>query len=324
MPRSPIATENESASSVDMRRLTRTHTVEVEIAALAGRQHGVVGRGQLLGLGLSPSGVDRRLRAGRLHRVHRGVYAVGHTVLGREGRWMAAVLAAGPRAVLSHRSAAALWGIRGNDPVAVHVTVPGPSRSSRTIRRHLTVLSTDERDERWRISVTTAARTVWDLAADSRPEQVEADLRELEYLRLYDRVALFHLADRYPGHRGAGRVRHALARLRESPCGRLASRLERRFLPFLDRHRLPRPLLNAWIDLPGERLLVDCLWPAVRQVVELDGWEGHSTRTAFREDRTRDRRLRVAGYGVTRIAWSQLDDEPTEIARDLSTLLVTS
>jgi very-short-patch-repair endonuclease len=103
--------------------------------------------------------------------------------------------------------------------------------------------------------------------------------------------------------------------------GRTHGRLEERFLPFLDRHRLPRPRLNAWLQLAEERCQVDCLWPEVGQIVELDGWESHGTRSAFRDDRARDRRLRVAGYGVTRIAWSQLDDEPEAIAADLKSLI---
>jgi very-short-patch-repair endonuclease len=234
---------------------------------------------------------------------------------------MAAVLAAGPGAVLSHRSAAALWGIRRNAPERIAVTVPGPTTSSPRIRRHVALLPDDERTEHLGIPVTTAARTVWDLAADSPPEKVEADLRELEYRRLYDRTSLAALVDRYPDRRGVVRVRAALARVREAPQGRTVSPLEEVFLPFLDRHRLLRPQLNAWVVLPGRRYRVDCLWPDQRQIVELDGWEGHSTRSAVRDDRTRDRRLRVAGYGVTRLTWAQLDDEPTEVAADLRFLL---
>ncbi len=92
-------------------------------------------------------------------------------------------------------------------------------------------------------------------------------------------------------------------------------------MPFLDQHRLPRPQLNAWLEVGGRQYRVDCLWAAQRQIVELDGWEAHGTRSAFRDDRARDRRLRVAGYGVTRLVWSQLDDEPDEIAADLGALL---
>ena len=98
--------------------------------------------------------------------------------------------------------------------------------------------------------------------------------------------------------------------------------LEREFLPFLQGHGLPRPRLNVWLEVAGRLVQVDCLWPDTRVVVELDGFAGHGTRVAFREDRARDRKLRVAGYGVTRIAPEQLDDEPEAIAADLRALLV--
>ena len=103
--------------------------------------------------------------------------------------------------------------------------------------------------------------------------------------------------------------------------GRKRSKLEERFAPFLRRNRLPLPRFNDWISLGAKRYMVDCHWPDLRQVVELDGWAGHSTRTAFREDRARDRRLTAAGYTVTHITWNQLDDEPAEIAADLRSLI---
>jgi very-short-patch-repair endonuclease len=103
---------------------------------------------------------------------------------------------------------------------------------------------------------------------------------------------------------------------------RASSRLEERFAPFLRRHRLPLPRFNDWILLAGKRFQVDCHWPGTGQIVELDGWQGHRTRTAFREDRARDRTLRVAGFSVTRLTWNQLDDEPEAIAADLRVLLM--
>jgi very-short-patch-repair endonuclease len=172
------------------------------------------------------------------------------------------------------------------------------------------------------IPVTTVPRTIIDLAAVASVDVVENALRESEYLRLYDMLSLQDLVARYPGRRGMRKVRTALDRLREEPGGRQRSPLEERFVPFLRRHDLPIPRLNAWIEVGGRRYQVDCLWPQTTQIVELDGWEGHGTRSAFREDRARDRRLRVAGYTVTRLTWSQLVDEPTAIAADLRALLV--
>ncbi|MEX2447832.1 MAG: DUF559 domain-containing protein [Solirubrobacterales bacterium] len=222
--------------------------------------------------------------------------------------------------VLSHRSAAALWGIRGYDVATVHITVSAKSRSSGSIRRHSGRLSADETTIVDGIPVTTVPRTILDTAATSSRGEVERMLREAEYHQLYDRISLRDLLDRYPGRRGSRAVCAALERGAESP-GRVETPFEQRFLPFLDRHALPRPHFNAWLQAGGRRYRVDCLWPARRLIVELDGWEGHGTRAAFRADRERDRRLRVAGYSVARIAWSQLDDEAEAIAADLRALL---
>lgn len=163
-------------------------------------------------------------------------------------------------------------------------------------------------------------RTLFDLAAIMRPEAVEAALRESEYLQLHDRLSLPDLLDRYPGRRGSRAVRACLARRTETP-GRIRSRLEERFLPFLRRYDLPIPRLNAWIRVGERSFQVDCLWEAPKQIVELDGYQAHSTKAAFSEDRARDRILRVAGYSVTRISWNQLEDEPAAVATDLRALL---
>jgi very-short-patch-repair endonuclease len=279
----------------------------------------VVGRRQLLELGLSRDAIAGRVRRGQLHQLHPGVYAVGYRSVGGKGRWMAAVLYCGPGAVLSHRSAAALWGLTSSG-ATVAVTVPRRSRSSRSIQRHFSLLPADEVTVRDGIPVTTVPRTLLDRAATTSPESLERELRESEYLRLHDRLSLPHLLDRYPARRGSVAARECLARRRESP-GRVRRGLEERFVGFLDRHALARPHFNALVEAGPKTYEVDCLWLPQRQIVELDGWEGHGTRRAFREDRARDRRLRVAGYEITRIAWSQLDDEPTQIAADLRVLL---
>jgi very-short-patch-repair endonuclease len=299
----------------------RTRGDDHLLAALAERQHGVVGRAQLIERGWSADELEWRIRTGRLHRVHAGVYAVGRPSLPREGRWMAALLATRSESVLSHWSAAALWRIRPNARSIVDVTCPGRSRSWDGIRRHVSPVPEDERTVERRIPVTTVPRTILDLAASQPVQVVEAMLREAEYRQLHDRLSLRDLVDRYPGRRGVARVRLALERLEALPAGRTRSPLEERFGPFLRRHRLPTPRFNDWIVLDGRRLQVDCHWPARAQIVELDGWQAHGTRTAFREDRARDRILRVAGYSVTRISWAQLDDEPEAIAADLRALL---
>ncbi|MGN6255393.1 MAG: type IV toxin-antitoxin system AbiEi family antitoxin domain-containing protein [Solirubrobacterales bacterium] len=300
---------------------SRTRGDDRSLAELARRQHGVVGRVQLLEAGWSKEEINWRIRSGRLHRVHAGVYLVGHQLITREGRWMAAVLASGPDAVLSHHSAAALWMIRPNSRTRIDVTVPHRSRSSELIRRHVSEVPEDERAVKQGIPVTSVPRTILDLAATEPLDAVENLLREMEYRELWDRLSLPHLVERYPGRRGVRKVRAALERLREDPPGRRRSKLEERFAPFLRRHHLPLPRFNDWIVLGDKRFQVDCHWPGTGQIIELDGWEGHRTRSAFREDRARDRALRVAGYSVTRLTWNQLDDEPEAVAADLRALL---
>jgi very-short-patch-repair endonuclease len=298
----------------------QTRALDARIGELAERQHGVVARRQLERLGVGKGSIEKRVRMGRLHRLHRGVYAVGHRVLSPEARWMAAVLACGPGAVLSHRSAAALWRMRESSSRAIEVTTPRKSRSRGAIHRHFALLPADEVLTERGIPATSVPRTLFDLAAVSSADVVEHALRESEYLRLHDRLSLPALLDRYPGRRGSRVVRESLRRRAELPAGRARSWLEREFLPFLRRSGLPRPQLNVWLEVGGKSIEVDCLWPG-KVVVELDGFAGHGTRAAFREDRARDRRLRVAGYGVIRIAPEQLDDEAQAIAADLRVLL---
>lgn len=233
---------------------------------------------------------------------------------------MAAVLFAGPGAVLSHRSAAELWGVRNPSSGAIEVTTPRKSRSSGSIHRHFAVLAPDEVTEHRGIPVTSVPRTLFDLAGVSSADVVEHALRESEYLRLHDRLSLPDLLARYPGRRGSTTVRECLWRRRNLPIGRARSWLELEFLPFLRRNGLPRPRLNIWLEVGGRSFQVDCLWPG-DVVVELDGFAGHGTRVAFQEDRARDRRLRVAGYGVIWVAPEQLEDEPDELAADLRALI---
>jgi very-short-patch-repair endonuclease len=313
----------ESAASRHIDGPQQTRPLDARIADLAGRQYGVVSRGQLEGMGLGLDGIERRVRRGRLHRLHSGVYAVGHRTLPRRASWLAAVFASGESASLSHRSAAALWGIRPLGSGPIHVTTPRKWRSTASIRRHCSHLPIDEVTSVDGIPVTTVTRTILDFSGESPAHLTESALREAEYLRLHDSLSLHCLLDRYPGRRGVRAVRLGLARCAESP-GRTRSRLEERFLSFLDRYRLPRPRLNVWIEAGGERHQVDCLWRRRNAIVELDGWQAHGTRKAFREDRARDRRLRAAGYSVIRIAWAQLDDEPETLAADLKKIITAT
>ena len=234
---------------------------------------------------------------------------------------MAAVLASGPDAVLSHWSAATLWAIRPNSRSIIDVTTPHKSRTWDGIRRHHKALPVDEVTVEEGIPTTGPCRTAFDLAATEPLDVVENLIREMEFLQLSDRLSLPDLIDRYPGRRGVRKLRLALDRLEEDPAGRKRSPLEERFSPFLRRHRLPLPRYNDWIQVGTKRYQVDCHWPDLRQIVELDGWQAHGTKTAFHDDRARDRRLEVAGYSVTHITWSHLDVEPEALAADLRALL---
>lgn len=234
---------------------------------------------------------------------------------------MAAVLASGPDAVLSHHSAAALWMIRPTSRSTIDVTVPHATRSSKLIRRHVSHLPADERTIADGIPVTTVPRTILDLAATEPLDVVRALLREMEFRELWSSLSLWDLIERHAGRRGIRKVKAALDGVKDEPAGERKSPLEERFAPFLRLHRLPLPRFNDWILIGDRRFQVDCHWPDLGQIVELDGWQGHKSRTAFREDRARDRILNVHGYTVTHLTWNQLDDEPDAIAADLRVLL---
>jgi hypothetical protein len=316
-----VPAQTVSSTPIANRTRSRAGGVDVAIADLAQRQHRVVAWWQLRELGLSRAAIGHRVRNGRLHRLQPSIYVVGTRLVSRHGWWMAAVLTSGADAVLSHYSAAALWGLRGYSEGAVQVTSARKSTSSRYVGRHQASLPDDEITTVAGIPVTTVPRTVLDLAASEPVDSVKSLIREVEYRELRDHLSPWDMIDRYPGKRGVRRLRSALERLKDEPPGRRRGPLEERFAPFLGRHHLPPPHLNDWIAVGAKRYQVDCHWRGTRQIVELDGWQGHRTRTAFREDRTRDRRLRAAGYSVTRLTWNQLDDEPDEVAADLRAIL---
>jgi hypothetical protein len=290
--------------------------VDAVIGALAERQHGVVDRAQLIDLGIGSRAIRHRVDCGRLHVVHRGVYAVGHRALTRAGRWMAAVLAQGLDAVLSHRSGARLWRIRSSEGVRIDVTVPRSRRSRAGIQVHHSSLPADEVTVENGIPVTTVPRTLFDLAAVVRPQEVERAINEAEFLRLTDPLSLDDLVSRHRGERGTKTLR-AILDDRRIGTAITRSELEDRFLAFLDARGLPRPEVNVLV----EGIEVDCLWRDQGLIVELDGHASHATRTTFESDRVRDRVLAVAGMRTVRVTWRQLHREPDELEFDLRRLL---
>jgi hypothetical protein len=292
---------------------------EERIAALAQVQHGTVARRQLIALGFSHSQIDRRIAQGRLHPMYRGVYAVGHRVLGAKGRWMAAVLAAGEGGLVSHRAGARLWELSGVGASIIEVTAP--RRVSRPgLRTYVSDVPADERAVRDGIPVTTVARTLLDLAAVLEPVRLEQVVSQAEARLLGDSPGLLALIDRYPGRRGLANLRSVLKR------GRLGldiahSDLEIRFLAFVDQCGLPRPEVNVWLELDRDRIEVDCLWRAQRLIVEVDSRAHHLDVRSFESDRARDRRLLAAGFVSIRVTSRALELEPRALEGDLRSAL---
>lgn len=315
--------ESESVKTTLEEGFSRTRDDDRELAELARRQHGVVARRQLTRRGFSGTAIDKRIKAGRLHRIHAGVYSLApRQLLTRQGWWLAAALASGPEALLSHRTAAALWEIRGYSGGAVHVSVPHKSTSTKPIRRHFSAVPADERAVEEGIPATSVHRTIFDLASFVSLDDVMAMIKEAEYRNRYDRLSLPDLLERYPGKRGSRKLQLALKRITEEPGGPKRSRLEQRFAPFLREHSLPQPRFNDPIALGSKLYVADCHWPPLRLIVELDGWAGHSSPSAFQDDRLRDRLLFLAGYSVIHLTWKQLEVEAEKVASDLRAALV--
>ncbi|HEX9966853.1 MAG TPA: type IV toxin-antitoxin system AbiEi family antitoxin domain-containing protein [Solirubrobacterales bacterium] len=258
------------------------------VAQIAARQHGVVSTEQLRAAGLGHTVVAERCLAGRLHRIHRGVYAVGHPGLSLEGRWMAAAIAVD--GAVSHRSAASLWRLLPPLEGPVHVSVPssGGRRQRAGVRVHrCKSLESRHLTRRLGIPVTTPARTVADLRGSVSPQELRRAIRQAEVLGL-------------------------ATGLEESVEG-TRSELERRFLRLCRRAKLPAPEVNVRIG----PLTVDFLWRDRRLVVETDGWRYHRGRQAFEDDRSRDLALRSRGYEVVRLSYRQVVGEPERVAAAL-------
>jgi hypothetical protein len=289
---------------------------------LAERQHGVVALSQLQSLGLGRSGVSRRTAAGRLYRIHRGVYAVGRPHLTERGRWMAAALAYGPRAVVSHRSAAALHGIRRDNRGTTDVTLPGPSvrpRPAIEVHRSTTLGPADVTTVDG-IPCTTVARTLVDLGDVVDRRGVERAVDQAEVLQMFDLRAVEAALARAGPRRGAGVLRAVLEDY-EGPT--LTDReLEERFLALCKTASLPSPAVNAWVTLDGGvAYKADFLWRTEKLIAETDGRDVHTTRRAFEHDRLRDQRLTLAGFTVVRFTWRQVRRDPRRVSGALQGLL---
>ncbi|MBN9623314.1 MAG: type IV toxin-antitoxin system AbiEi family antitoxin domain-containing protein [Actinobacteria bacterium] len=267
------------------------------VAAIAARQHGIVTVEQLLDAGVSETSIRRGVDAGRLHRLHRGVYAVGHRSLSWRGRWLAAVLAASDGAVLSHSSAAALWQflrpIQGPIHLTIGAAVRRKQRPGLQIHRSRT-LTPSHVTRRHDIAVTTPARTIEDIRGELDAYLFRRALRQAEF--------------------GGHNVPHL------SAIKRTRSDLELLFLSLCDDHSLPRPLVNHRVA--GR--LVDFYWPEHRLAVETDSWEYHRGSVAMEDDHADDLKLRAHGIRTRRYTGDQLEAAPGAVAADLREVLLVA
>jgi very-short-patch-repair endonuclease len=275
----------------------KSDTVDARLARIAALQHGVVSLRQLEAAGLSRHAVAKRAQKGRLHRVHQGIYAVGHIAPNLHGRWMAAVLACGEGAVLSHGSAAALWKLLRPIDGPVHVSIPTPHgrRSRKGIRLYRRVSLAPSAGRRLvtrrdGIPVTTVPRTIEDLRGSLPPRLVRRAIRQAEFMGL---------------------------RLDGIETNRTRSDLEELFLRLCEKHGLPRPEVNV---KAGE-WEVDFLWRDRRLVVEIDSFTYHRGSVAFQDDHARDLDLRCLGLAIHRFTEEQLEKEPGRVVADVARAL---
>jgi hypothetical protein len=283
------------------------------IAALAARQHGYVTRVQLLAIGLGPAAIDYRIETRRLIPVYRGVYAVGYANRTPVARAMAAVLACGHRGVLSHGSAAALWGFYKYWDEPFEVTVPS-LRTRPGIKIHRSrALSGRDNDRQLGIPVTSPSRTALDIAPRLTDERLTRVINDARHARLLHLDDLSDVLDRNPTHPGKKRLRP----FAETPAGPTRSELEDAFMAFAKRFGLPTPLTNVTVN--GR--VVDVVFPAERVIVEIDSWEFHRFRSNFEDDRDRDADQLVGGYVTVRVTDDRMKQTPKLEADRLHAIL---
>lgn len=251
-----------------------------------------------------------------MHRLHRGVFAVGHTRLSLHGECFGAVLASGPNAVLSHVSAAWLWGLTKTSPLPAHVTTPIHRKPRPPIQLHETRwLAPEDRALKEEVPVAALPRTLLDLAASVRYDWLERMVERSEELGLFDLGPVEDLLARTVGHHGHARLRRAIALYKATSFTR--SGLEKRWLELVLSAGLPQPRMN-YVEQGFE---LDCYWPEHRFAVELDLFETHGTRAAFERDRERQEELLLAGITMTRVTGPRLEREPEAVVGRVARLL---
>jgi hypothetical protein len=286
-----------------------------QLADKASSQHGVVARRQLLEIGFSRDQIKRMRQSRRLHDVHHGVYALGHRVLSVRARWLAAVLASGPGALLSHRCAAALANVRSTSLSYVEVIVPQQRGTIEGVRMYVSgrILQRD-RDEIDGIPCTSLARTLLDLATILPRREIERACDEAEVQELFDLKAIEDVLARSHGCRGTAILR---AVLDEHRIGTTLTRrgLEEQTLRLLDGAAIRRAEVNVRVYCrPGVMPEVDFLWRRERLILETDGNRFHRTPRQIARDRRKEAELVRAGYRVLRASSDQVEHEPQSVA----------
>jgi very-short-patch-repair endonuclease len=291
------------------------------LGRIAGRQHGLVTHRQLVAIGIRGSAITRRVATGRLQRIYRGVYAVGHLQQTSEARWIAAVMAGGPGAVLSHLDAAALWRIYDGAGARIHVTTT--ARSSRAVRgvqvHRARRLHPDDVTVKDGIPVTTLARTLVDLTDLLASDRILRAIREAEFLQLLDLDTLNAAVQRAHGRGRLSGLKQALGH--HTPGQIVREELEHRFLELVREAGLPPPETNVKIEARGRRYEIDCLWREQRVAVELDSRAAHARTTAFEPDRRKDAALNAIGLRPLRFTWLRVTNEPDDVIAELDATL---
>ncbi len=283
------------------------------MGVLAARQYGHVTHAQLVQLGLAPRAIARRIQAGRLVVAHKGVYGVGHLPREPIARAAAAVLACGPGAVLSHGSAASLWDLTGHWEFPLEVTAPTERRRPGiTTHRSRALIRADIRNHLG-IRTTSPARTILDIGPRLSDRALTRAVNDARHRGRLHVNAIVELLDRCPTHPGAKRLRAVI----EAPAGPTRSEFEDAFVELARRHGLPTPQVNTHLN--GYE--VDALFPGDGLIVELDGWEFHSDRSAFEDDRERDAAMLERGYETVRITWERVRNDPGREAARLRHIL---
>ncbi|MCW2980278.1 MAG: hypothetical protein JWO14_2005 [Solirubrobacterales bacterium] len=283
------------------------------MATLATRQYGIVSREQLVALGYSDDGIDRAVAAGRLHRWHRKIFAVGHRGPSPHGFCMAAVMFRGEGALLSYQSAVWLWGLEPNLKVPVNVSVRWRGHSQDAIGlHHCPALRDEDIAATERLPVTALPRTLMDYASEAKRFRLERAIDKADRLDLLDIAAIDRIADEVRRHPGRVRLLQAIDIYRERGFTRSGG--EKRMLAALADAGVRRPLVNNFIE--GYEL--DFYWERERFAVELDSWEYHGGRRSFEEDRKRQEELAMVGIEIVRITGTRLQREPRNVAKRIS------